>query len=126
MRKKIQVTGIEQTTAIDKYIAKKLSVLESFVGEDDSAIAEVEIGKQSNHHRSGLIYFAEINLHITGKNLRAVNEAEDLYSAIDQVKDDIQRQVVSYHDKRRAVGKKGRALVKAVLKGQLSRKTMHA
>lgn len=53
----------------------------------------VEIGKPSKHHRSGRIYYAEVNLKMGGKLLRATCQHEDLRNAIIDVKNELQQQI---------------------------------
>ena len=42
---------------------------------------------ESHHHNKGKIYYAEFNVHIPKKNINLKKEAEDLYKAIDKVRD---------------------------------------
>jgi len=94
-------TGIELTLAIKTYIEEKVELLakvcEHFDPADD---LRVEVGKSSQHHAKGPFYFAEFQLHVPGQELRAREEAEDLYEAIDLAKDHLRRQLTDLKDKR--------------------------
>jgi N-ethylmaleimide reductase len=52
-------------------------------------------GKISKHHKSGDIFRAEIRAIVDGQDYYAVSEAEDLYVAIDEVKDEIVHKLTS-------------------------------
>jgi ribosomal subunit interface protein len=86
MKSIIKGAKIEVTNAIEVYIEKKLSSVEKFVVAygDGEVLAEVEIGKTTEHHHSGDIFRAEVNLSTNGKQFRATSEKSDLYAAIDQ------------------------------------------
>ena len=89
MNIKIRSANFELTAAIKDYIDKKISHLEKFLNKDEEILCEVEIGKTSRHHKSGPIFLAEINIKCPGiKQIYAVAEEADLYSAIDVVRDE--------------------------------------
>ena len=48
---------------------------------------DADVGMRSTHHNKGKIYYAEVNVQIPGKLVRVEKDAEDLYKAIDKVKD---------------------------------------
>jgi len=60
----------------------------------------------SKHHRSGRIYYAEVNLKIGGKLLRATCQHEDLRNAIVDVKNELQKQIKKFKDKKRDTSRK--------------------
>jgi len=118
MRINIKGTGMEITSAIGDYLNKKLEHINKFVDPaDESALCDVELGKTTKHHNKGDLFRAEINLHIKGKNLRAVSETEDLYASIDEVKDEMTRELLSSKDRKVSLIKRGGAKIKNVLKG---------
>ncbi len=118
MRINIKATNLELTNAISDYVEKRVASLEKFVDKnDESAIAQVEVGKSTKHHQSGDIFRAEINLHIAGKDLRAVAEKDNLYSAIDEAKDEMTREITSHKDRKRTLIRRGGARIKDFLRG---------
>lgn len=103
MRIKINPTNIKLDDALVVWIENKIGGLVGFLKKVDPAVVEVrvEIGKPSKHHHKGLVWYAEANLKLPGKLLRATNTNKDLRLAINQVKDELQRQIKKY------LGKKG-------------------
>jgi ribosomal subunit interface protein len=90
IKKTIKGTAIELTPAIEAAIDKAIKALDKYVDPSDtSALVDVEVGKTTNHHKSGDIFRAEINFHSRIGDLRAEAEKEDLYAAITEVKDEL-------------------------------------
>ncbi len=81
------------------FIEEKIGTLDHLIGNSDGQ-ARVEIGKPSEHHRSGDIFSAEVNLSLGGKLLRATCTHEDLRNAITDVKDELQVQIKKFKEKR--------------------------
>jgi putative sigma-54 modulation protein len=100
----IQGTGIELTDAIKAYALKKVTALEKFF--NNATKFEIDVGLKSHHHQKGKIFYAECNVHVPGALIRVVKDAEDLYRAIDKVKDHLKVELESTKEKRRAKDKK--------------------
>lgn len=81
----IQAKGIDMTGAIKQYVEEKAGNLEKYF--DNIIGVDVIVGMDSQHHHKGSVYFAEFNVAIPGKNINLKKEAEDLYKAIDKVRD---------------------------------------
>ncbi|PIR41839.1 MAG: ribosomal subunit interface protein [Candidatus Yanofskybacteria bacterium CG10_big_fil_rev_8_21_14_0_10_37_15] len=80
------------------FIEDKIGSLSKFI-KGDAVSANVEIGKPSKHHRSGMIFRAEVNLKIGGQILRAESTDLDLRVAITEVKNELQRQIKKFKEK---------------------------
>jgi len=118
MNKNIKATNIEITPAISDYLDKKFYIFDRFIPtEDTSAMCQIEVGKTTKHHKSGDFFKAEVNLRVSGKNFYAVSEKEDLYAAIDEVKDEIVYQMTSEKDKSQTLMRKGALKFKNMIKG---------
>ena len=109
--------GMEITSEISDYLHKRLSSIEKFLPTNEgSFIVDVELGRTTNHHNTGDVFRAEINLFIGGKTFRAVSEQIDLHSAIDDMKDEVTRELSSFKEKRisivRRAGQKFKGLFK--------------
>ncbi len=96
----IKSKNMKLTEAIKNYVNEKIGGLEKFY--DNILVARVEVGLTTNHHQKGDIFRAEANLEVPQKHiLRAESEKEDLYMAINEVKDDLQRQIKKFKEKKR-------------------------
>ncbi len=114
----IKATNLELTPAISDYVTEKMQSLEKLLGKDtDGALADVEIGRPSAHHRSGNVYRAEVNLSVGKVRLYVAAEKEDLYAAIDAMKDEILEAYRAHKDKKISNIKKGGSKIKRMLRG---------
>ena len=116
MKINIKATNIELTPAISNYVEKKVSVIEKYIGQAD-AVAQVEVGKSTQHHKSGDVFRAEVHVAGAGLDLYAVSEQSDLYAAIDVVKDEIVAKTMHTKGKREAMARRGARAIKNMLKG---------
>jgi putative sigma-54 modulation protein len=116
MRTQIKATNIELTLAIQDYVDKKLASLEKFFGPQDDPLIVVEVGKTTKHHRSGDVFRAEVKVRVSGKDYYAFVERDDLYASIDEVKDEIIREITGSKSKTRALIRRGGAKLKSLLK----------
>lgn len=91
--------NIEITEAIRAFVDDKIGGLEKVLGHSEVS-ASVEIGKPSKHHRSGDVFYAEVNLKMGGNLLRSEAQRDDLYAAIVEAKDELQTQIKKFKDKR--------------------------
>jgi ribosomal subunit interface protein len=117
MKINIKGTGIELTPAITAYVEKKISAIEKYVEGSANAVAQVEVGRSTQHHKSGEVFKAEVHIIGGGLDLYAVSEQADLYAAIDLVKDDIVHNALHVKGKRFTLMRRGGRMVKDMMKG---------
>lgn len=115
---KINVQGLhtDLTPVIIEYTEKRLSTLSKFI-KNDATVCTVELIKTSNHHKSGSIFKAEGSLSVEGQNIYAVSEKEDLYQAVDELRDELERILSSRKDKKITLYRKGAQKIKDMMKG---------
>lgn len=116
----IKTTNIELTPAISLYVTKKMESLERFIGSQKKDAEEqvwVEIGKTTNHHEQGNIFRAEAQMRLPHASIRAEATDEDLYAAIDKVRDEMQRKMSKTHDKQIKKFRDGARKIKDLLTG---------
>ncbi len=94
----ISTKNISLDEPLEVFIKEKIGGLEKFL-KNDSAIVRVEIGKPSRHHRSGMVFYAEANLKMGSKLLRAQATNLDLRTAVVEVKDGLQVQIKKFKEK---------------------------
>src|SRR3989344_7364504 len=109
-------TKMQMTPAISGYPQKKLSALEKFVDKNVEGIARVEVGRTTNHHHKGEVFRAEINLAFGAQKFRAVVECDDLYRAIDEMKDEIVSEVIRASRKKRHLLRRGAQKIKDIMR----------
>ncbi len=118
MRISIKATNIDLTEPLRSYVTERIeSVRKLTTISDESLHAAVEIGKTTQHHKQGDVFRAEVNFHLAHTLIRAVAVKDDLYAAIDEMKDELARELNSYKDKDRTMMRRGAATVKAMMKG---------
>ncbi len=114
MRTTIKATGIELTPALTNYVNDKIGMLDKLVANFGDVLANVEIGKETNHHKTGNWFFAEINLKCDGKTLRHVVEDADLYAAIDLAKDGMAEEIRTFEKRKKSLFRRGARALKNV------------
>ncbi len=118
MKTNIKTTGIDLSDALSSYVDEKITQIEKVIDmTDESVFCEIEIGKTTKHHQSGEIFKAEINLHTAGKEYRAVAEKEDLYSAINEAKEQVMKSARHHRSRLRTLLRRGSISVKKRVKG---------
>jgi ribosomal subunit interface protein len=121
MKINTQATNMELTPAISDYLSKKLTAIEKFIDlGDDSAVCNIEVAKTTNHHRSGDFFRAEINLEWSGEQYYSAVEKDDLYAAIDEMKDQIVAELSRSKDKHDTLLRDGGKEAKEILHEQPS------
>ncbi len=83
METQIKGTGLAVTPDIRSYLDKKIAAFAKLLSGDAAARMDIEIGKTTEHHQTGNIFRAEMNLHASGQYYRAVAEGEGVFAAID-------------------------------------------
>lgn len=118
MKIKITITNIQLTSAIESYVDEKMKSVEKFAMPhvDEEPILEIEIGKTTNHHSNGDVFKAEVTMRVRGKYFRATSEKDDLYTAIDDVRNELVRELTSHKDKARTLVRKGAGMIKDMLR----------
>jgi putative sigma-54 modulation protein len=89
--------NIELTPASKEYTEEKMrSVLKYF---DSITHMDVEVGIKNLHQQKGKIYECKAIVQIGGEVLKMEKEADDLYKAIDKVKDHLRVELTKYKGK---------------------------
>jgi putative sigma-54 modulation protein len=117
MKIQIKTTNMDMTLPIREYVEKKLASLEKFIPDAGrNALAEVEVGTTTHHHKAGNIFRAELNLTFPGGKIYVESEQEDLYAAIDEMRDTADRELVSKKNKKQTLAMRGAAQLKKILR----------
>jgi len=106
----ISAKGMELTPAIKDYAEKKMASLEKFY--DKIISMDIRVGKNTNHHNKGEIFFAEAKMEVPGTDLFAEKTEADLYKAIDKVRDYLELELKKRKDKFEHKSRKDKNLVR--------------
>ena len=113
--------NMDLTETIKDYVSKRVTNLEKLLSgmEERGGEAKVnfEVSKISNHHKSGEIFHADCLIKIDGKEFYASADMEDLYQAIDDVKESLFHDIQKNKDRKQTLFKRGASSVKKMLKG---------
>jgi ribosomal subunit interface protein len=109
------------TEAIKDYVSKRITNLEKLLSNIEAqkgeARVDFEVMKTTNHHKAGEIFHASCKINLDGENFYGQSDSEDLYSAIDQVKETLFNEINKNKDRKQTLFKRGATSVKKMLKG---------
>ena len=113
--------NIELTEPIKEYALKRVTNLEKLLAKMEADGGEFhanfEVGKATNHHKGGNVFHADCLINIKGQEFYGSADEEDLYQAIDTVKENLFREISKSKDRRQTLFKRGAMSVKKMLKG---------
>jgi ribosomal subunit interface protein len=121
MQINLQGKGIELTESIKDYVLKRVTNLEKLLATIEEKGGEVnvafEVGKSTKHHKLGDVFHADCLINMRGEEFYSSADEEDLYQAVDTVKENLFREISKNKDRRQTLFKRGAASVKKMLKG---------
>lgn len=109
------------TDELRNYAYKKLENLEkvlSSVKQDGGEVSvNFELGRSSEHHKSGDVFHSDCHININGKDFYASSDKEDLHQAIDEIKDSLYEDIRRYKGRNDTLFIRGARSIKKMLKG---------
>jgi ribosomal subunit interface protein len=121
MKINLKSTNMELTPAIHDYVIKRVTNLEKILSKIEEGGGEVnanfEVGKNTNHHKSGDVFHADCLINIKGDKFYSSADKEDLYQAVDEVKENLFREISKNKDRRQTLFHRGARSVKKMMKG---------
>ena len=118
MQINLKGTNIELTAEIYDYIIKRVTNLEKLLakleGKGAEAMINFEVAKKTNHHKSGVVFHADCLAKIEGREFYSSADKEDLFQAIDAVKENLFREISKNKDRRQTLFKRGAASIKKI------------
>ncbi|MSU44989.1 ribosome-associated translation inhibitor RaiA [Candidatus Nomurabacteria bacterium] len=113
--------NMEVTEAIKDYVIKRVTNLGKLLSGIEEKGGEVnvafEVGKSTNHHKSGSVFHADCLINVKGEKFYSSADEEDLYRAIDVVKDNLFREIEKNKNRKQTLFKRGAAKIKRMMKG---------
>jgi putative sigma-54 modulation protein len=121
MQINLQSKNIELTEAIKDYVTKRVTNLGKLLSDLETRKGEArvnfEILKTTNHHKAGEIFHANGLINLAGEKFFSESDNEDLYSAIDEVKEKLFNDINKNKDRKQTLFKRGAMSVKKMFKG---------
>lgn len=107
-------TGLEITQSIRRYLDEKIiKLVEKLIKKGDEFVKlDLEVGRQTFHHRHGKIFRAEANLSVGSRVLYADAVGEDIYEAIDLLEEELEREIKKFKNKKITLERKGARVLK--------------
>lgn len=91
MKVTIKATNFDLTPELKRAIEERIATLDKFIPHINTPVeAFVEVAIESHHHKKGKIYYAEANIKVPGEIIRSEAREENIYKAINTVKDELQ------------------------------------
>lgn len=110
----LKTIAVKIDLALRNFIDEKVKELSKFV--ESGTVLLLEIGKTTQHHKTGPFFRAEYQINFPQKTLIAEAEAENLKLAIVEAKEEMQRQLRQYKEKFGARAKRSQRAVKKELR----------
>ncbi|MBI2610505.1 HPF/RaiA family ribosome-associated protein [Candidatus Kaiserbacteria bacterium] len=116
---RVKTTDFQMTPDVRDYLDQRVdSLAKLLTGVEDVARIEVELGRDAGRPRHGKnIWFAEIQVIVPGQDrVYARNNSESVNGAIDDVKEEVERQLRRERKLHIRLYRKGGALAKRLLR----------
>ena len=113
----IKATSLELTPEVKEYILKRINGLEKFFKGNDKNSTNVlfEIAKRGGQ-KSGDIFHADCLIESLGEKFYASADKEDIFQAVDEIKDTLFREISRNKNKKWDMFYKGARKVKEIMK----------
>ncbi len=116
---RVKATEYSITPEVSEYLRGRIATLEKILASDaEAARFEVEVGRDAGRPRHGAnIWFAEIAVIVPGRRrIYARNNSESVNGAIDDVKEEVERQLRRDKQTHTRFLRKGGALLKRLMR----------
>ncbi len=121
MKINLQSKNMEITEAIRDYALKRITNLEKLLTKVEASgaetVVEFDLSKNTNHHKSGSVFHADCRITISGDEFYGSTDKEDLYEAIDAVKESMFREISKNKERKQTLFHRGARSIKKMLKG---------
>ena len=115
MNLQIKTKDLDLTPALKEWIEEKIGSLEKFITrfeENGEVLCEIEVARASKHHLKGDVFYAEAQIHLPGRRLRASQKDTDARVALDKVRDTLHREILQYKETGNPAGRAMRRMAR--------------
>ncbi len=121
MQINLQGKNMELTEAIKDYVLKRVTnlgkLLSNIEERGGKVLVNFEVGKSTNHHKSGEVFHTDCLIKIDGREFYGSADKEDLYQAIDAIKDNLYNEINKNKDRNQTLLYRGARSIKKMMKG---------
>ncbi|MDA8596931.1 ribosome-associated translation inhibitor RaiA [Candidatus Pacebacteria bacterium] len=110
-----KATSTEMDESLQQLVDQKFSSLDKFIGDETDVKCEVEFEKVAPHN-SGEVHRVEANLWLHGTLYRAEATESSFEVAIDEVRDELDKELRRANDKRDTLVKDGGRKIKEMMR----------
>ncbi len=103
--------GLAEAQALTDIVEQKCAAFEKYIPENSDVICDVEFEKVAPQN-NGQVHRLEVNLSIDGHLYRAVATEESFEKAIDEVRDELDKEIRRAKEKQETLQKQGGREVK--------------
>ncbi len=117
---KLLAKNMDLTSAITDYVLKKVTKLGKYLTKIEKKGGEIKVNfevSKNKRHKNGALYHADCNISIDGKKFYLSVDKEDMYEAIDFVKDGLFREISKLKGKKQTTDRKKAKNLKTTIKG---------
>lgn len=94
----IKSTKMKLSDSLKDYIKERIGSCQKYININFPIMTRVEVEKTTEHHRKGKIFRAEVNIKLKDKFLRVEAVRDDIYLAINEVRDDLKRELKKHKE----------------------------
>ena len=110
-----KATNTELEGRLQDLMEQRLHTLEKYLGDETDIRCEVEFEKVTSQN-TGEIYRVETNLFVAGKLFRAESTEMNFEEAIDEVRNELDKELRRHNSKKDTMKKKGGQSIKKMMK----------
>lgn len=111
-------SNYEITPEISAHATKKLTSLKKHLGKKrERAYAYIDLGKETDAHQNGRIWYADINLEWEGQKFYARAVEETLENAVDRAVNELKREIHTARKRKLSLTRKGGMIFKSFIQG---------
>lgn len=118
MEYELKGININITPAFEEYVHEKFEHIErlltSFNRKDAAIRAHIEVVRTTRHHKKGDFILVNATILVSGITFRSSSESFDARVALDEIKDELTRQIASYTKKKNSKYLRGARLLKRI------------
>lgn len=115
MQIQFKATNYELTSEETALTSKRVESLQKYLGKEDKEVhAYITLGKHTESHNNGNIWFAEGKIDVEGSHYFAKAESDTLRSSVDKMIGELAREMRGSRDKKRSLLRRGGARIKGL------------